>query len=687
MSEESGVVDVVVVPKFDMQCHESLMTAKDVKNLVRKYNVPLDLHPCAPTEGWTMDQLPEDHIGLYEQFFEFSGLRVPFSTLHLGVIRHFRVHISQLVPLRLNRLTMFEMYCRSLGKYAGGKIFNETFSGMKGWKDRFFFIDRRAIPDAMAWRHHDSDVSDAFSNNDFSIQDVQSLTKKIIDLRPVPPGILFGVGLATTWDCPGFFPVFKDTGRNVVTKHFEYLRFPTSFRSVDFTLWHKGVANPDQNYQHSGAAIPTNHLVGQNTTPPLPVGQPIPDKIDSQREVEVEDPKVVAAKEKKRAQVARDAAKKKDRKRGNDERDGNDGEPNILNDGNRSASHSPHGSVSESVHHFVNIEEKRDQESPPHVEPFVNLSGQPIHPTKEPVFLSKTNADRSSHPLKNLSTGDPASQPREILTGRNIEEVMPRTNGAPGSSGRSGGVQCFNQRGGAPKGLEAVRKLVDARLDLEHNDKLYTDAMSHYKTVKEEHAGCVQRIQILENEKNYLSAANHDQAARIHALEAELAKKDSALTYVERMVDEGNKEREKLTTQLSPAEIERFDCIRKLLPTIVSRLLQSHEYKQSLSEPFNMAIQAGWGKGLSEVRTEEQIMSALSRVKNFDAYSDRKLYPMYDGLFKKEYPYVKKIASGFRHSVADLLKIHHGPALSRGTSAPTISKALDGSSHPSNKKI
>ncbi|GKD12152.1 hypothetical protein Tco_1196559 [Tanacetum coccineum] len=96
--------------------------------------------------------------------------------------------------------------------------------------------------------------------------------------------------------------------------------------------------------------------------------------------------------------------------------------PNILNDGNRSASHSPHGSVSESVHHFVNIEEKRDQESPPHVKPFVNLSRQPIHPTKEPVFLYETNADRSSHPLKNLSTGDPASQPREILTGQNIEE-------------------------------------------------------------------------------------------------------------------------------------------------------------------------------------------------------------------------------------------------------------------------
>ncbi|GKG57107.1 hypothetical protein Tco_0582458, partial [Tanacetum coccineum] len=42
--------------------------------------------------------------------------------------------------------------------------------------------------------------------------------------------------------------------------------------------------------------------------------------------------------------------------------------------------------------------------------------------------------------------------------------------------------------------------------------------------------------------------------------------------------------------------------------------------------------------------------------------------------------YVKKIASGYRHSVAGLLKVHPEPAPDEGTSAPTISKALDGSS-------
>ncbi|GJZ98614.1 hypothetical protein Tco_0671067 [Tanacetum coccineum] len=204
MAEESGVADVVVVPKFDMQCHESNMTGKDVKNLVRKYNVPLDLHPCAPTEGWTMDKLSDDHIGLYELFLEFSGLRDE------GIER---------------------------------SIFVYRPEGHPG---------------------HDSDVCDAFSDNDFSIQDVQSLTEMVIDLRHVPFELLFGAGLATTWEFPGFFPVFKDTGGNVVTMS-EYLRFPF-LSGASFV---------------KGAVIPANHLVGQNTTPPLSVDQPIPDNTDS----------------------------------------------------------------------------------------------------------------------------------------------------------------------------------------------------------------------------------------------------------------------------------------------------------------------------------------------------------------------------------------------------------------------
>ncbi|GJX53011.1 hypothetical protein Tco_0281380 [Tanacetum coccineum] len=536
-------------------------------------------------------------------------------------------------------------------------------------------IDRRAIPDAMAQRHYESDVYDAFSNNDFSIQDIRTLNERIIDLRLVPPGLFFGVGLATTWDFPGFFPVFKDTGGN-------------------------------------GNAIPPNHPVGQNTTHLLSADQSIPDKTDSQLEVEVEDPKVVISREKKKAQAPKTAAKKKEnRKRANNEggivsiNSGNtDGGPNAPDDENRSVSHSPRGSVSESVHNFVNVEEIKDKESLPRIESFVNLSEKPVHPEKEQAFLSESNAYGSSHPLNyedsNLLVGAPASQPRDILTGQNVEE---------GESSRSATIHVPDWSiphscrvdtpmwcqelmvhlappaaqdesnaltnevdlhkawlaGAHAECPDTVRKLVTARQDLEHNARLYTGAINHYKELKEKHDGYEQKVKLLEDERNNLSAVNRDQALKIQKLEAEVARKDFALAAAERV---------------------STDRARILLPTMVGRLLQNHEYKKSLSEPFNMAIQAGWGKGLAEGRSEKEILAALHRAKTFDAYSDKKLYPMYHKLFEKEYPYIMKISSGYRHSVADHIKIHPNLAPSRGTPAPTISKALGGSSLPPNQK-
>ncbi|GJY09121.1 golgin candidate 1 isoform X2 [Tanacetum coccineum] len=233
-----------------------------------------------------------------------------------------------LVPLGLNRLTMFELYCRSLnivpsvnlfrvfykvskqghwfsfekrtGKSVGGQIFRETFSGLKGWKKRFFFLDRRVIPDAMAWRHHDSDVNDPVPEGGFNVSDVQTLTEQIVDLRPVPSGLLFHGGLTTTWDFPGFRHVFKDTEGNVITMS-EYLRFPfLSGASIS-----------------KGPALTPQDQVEQHTTRPLPVDQPIPEKTDHQKEIEVEDPKIVAIRKRK----ARAAAKKKEKKK-----QGGDGE-------------------------------------------------------------------------------------------------------------------------------------------------------------------------------------------------------------------------------------------------------------------------------------------------------------------------------------------------------------------------
>ncbi|GKB05126.1 hypothetical protein Tco_0833321 [Tanacetum coccineum] len=283
MSEEDQTVEVVPPVKSDMHSYSSTMTAKDVKDLAFKHNIPLDLHPVALTAEWAMDKLTDDFIGLYEQYFEFSGVRVSFSTLLLVVLDHFRMHISQGL-----------VYLREDG-WSHGKILNETFSGLKGWKKRFFFLDGRAIPQAMAWRHHDSNIHDPLPTDGLRTSDVATLNNQSIDIRLVPSGLLFHAGLATTWEFSGFLPVFKDTKGNIVTMS-EYLRFPFL----------------DGATVGQGDALSARNPITQRTIGPLPVNQSPPEKTTRMKEVETFDPKIVAIRERK----ARAAAKKRvERKR------------------------------------------------------------------------------------------------------------------------------------------------------------------------------------------------------------------------------------------------------------------------------------------------------------------------------------------------------------------------------------
>ncbi|GKB91013.1 hypothetical protein Tco_0963285, partial [Tanacetum coccineum] len=168
----------------------------------------------------TMDVLPPSAIGLYAHHFQQGGLRVPFSSFFLKVVEHFCVHISQLVPLGVNRVTFFEIYCRSLDITPTVPLFRVFYklckqghwfsfqnrvgkgcqpclkdapTSLKKWKDKFFLVDRRAAPIAMAWRHHDSSVPDPFpGSSEYNASDVAKLREVVISLRRPPLSILEG---------------------------------------------------------------------------------------------------------------------------------------------------------------------------------------------------------------------------------------------------------------------------------------------------------------------------------------------------------------------------------------------------------------------------------------------------------------------------------------------------------------
>ncbi|GKB98074.1 retrovirus-related pol polyprotein from transposon TNT 1-94 [Tanacetum coccineum] len=64
-----------VIPKFDMHVNPSVLSSDEVSSLVTEYAIPSDLHPCVPPSGLTMNRLPADKIGIYDQYLELSGVK------------------------------------------------------------------------------------------------------------------------------------------------------------------------------------------------------------------------------------------------------------------------------------------------------------------------------------------------------------------------------------------------------------------------------------------------------------------------------------------------------------------------------------------------------------------------------------------------------------------------------------
>ncbi|GKC76535.1 hypothetical protein Tco_1127309 [Tanacetum coccineum] len=145
-----------------MDLYHSRLTPDDLNDLIIEYKIPCDLHPQLPLEDFVMSELLDDAIGIYHWMFDLFGVRIPFSSLLLALIKHYRVHFSQLGPLGLNKTLCKQGDWFSFSKcHAPSPVcIDDNRSSMKHWKSGLFFIDRRAISDAMVWRHLNAAIND-----------------------------------------------------------------------------------------------------------------------------------------------------------------------------------------------------------------------------------------------------------------------------------------------------------------------------------------------------------------------------------------------------------------------------------------------------------------------------------------------------------------------------------------------
>ncbi|GJS91339.1 hypothetical protein Tco_0773975 [Tanacetum coccineum] len=604
MSSGSQSVGDVVVPKFDMHVNQSVLTSDEVNSLVVEYTIPLDLHPCVPPSGLTMNRLPPDKIGA------LVLLRAPF-----GEGRHQDSSVAEPPPIGV----------------------------------RAEYIRR--------------------------------LCEHIIDLLPVPPAMLYAVGLTTVWKHVGHHSVFKYGDGKVATSMSQFLKFPMA----------GGVR------VGKGTALAANEVIPQHTTPPLPSGSQIPEKSDHQRVVEVENERVLAAKRK--AQTAKDKAVGKRAAEGASQRTKkkkttplsfalSDSE---ADESNRSGS---------GTHHSAS----------PLNTIIPNEDGLATSLLSEPVTQTEEGTDQ---PLDNVEDTTEANSPQfehspqyqqSDHSGEDTQTVRsgPERTHASGSAGHgvsstSGGSHrlAFPARhpGGDGAGSSLRRDAVtpavrsqQSRLsdyqalqrswfELGRGALAQIDILRRYEALNEDygelfesHRSCravSDRLTETQNQlldtvqsRNQLSE-DHKALQQVHlgcvGKEADLVEKLAAMEKERDDLLDRDRERGAHPAVGGGSRLQDFlldrdrRCCRH-----TKGLLSSDEYRKSLSDVFNLAIAAGWSEGVKAACSEEEAQAFLATAVDYDPACKETFMTEFDSLFDKSYPYVEKLAESFRLPLEDL---------------------------------
>nr|GEU33636.1 hypothetical protein [Tanacetum cinerariifolium] len=186
-----GILYLILMAKKDMHTYVSRLKDTKLETLIATYDIPLDLRPRLPDHNFRMINLParDTTIGIYSRIFDSSGVRIPFSSFLLAVLKYFKVHISQLVPLGLSK----------------------TLSKQGDW----FSFARREDP-APVYK-----VPTSFNQNH-----IDQLKAHIMKLHDILEGVLIWFGLSIVWRNPMCDPVLRRPD-NTVMSIYDFLCMPS----------------------------------------------------------------------------------------------------------------------------------------------------------------------------------------------------------------------------------------------------------------------------------------------------------------------------------------------------------------------------------------------------------------------------------------------------------------------------
>ncbi|GJX97286.1 hypothetical protein Tco_0353084 [Tanacetum coccineum] len=181
----------------------------DLKDLVKTYRIPHDLYPRFPDPRFSMDRL--NKVVSFEVVYRDLNT---VSTVTLFCV--FQCLCKQGDWFSFSKRRNTEEVCMDDGP-----------SSLKKWKNKFFLIDRRAIPDYLTWRHSCSCVSDDLPSDGYDRNDVQRLCAHLICLREMREEVLVRSGLSSVWFNKECDPVFRRVDDNAEMSIYDFMTLPS----------------------------------------------------------------------------------------------------------------------------------------------------------------------------------------------------------------------------------------------------------------------------------------------------------------------------------------------------------------------------------------------------------------------------------------------------------------------------
>ncbi|KAK1425185.1 hypothetical protein QVD17_20531 [Tagetes erecta] len=220
-----------------MSLHLSKLDHLSLQQLCLKYSITPKYKPTLPHPDQLITDCPHGYIALYTKHFDFSNLRIPFSSFFLSFLKAYRLNISQLSPFGAIKVTHFEIACRAFGGEPSLPLFRQFYvlrrycdwypiekrktggpscvsmvpKSLINWKDYFFLVSADVIPFEMQWRedHEPLNVIDPRSEH-FDEKLFRMLADHHMPLQPVPEHVLIMTGLSRNWMEEDAEPILVD---------------------------------------------------------------------------------------------------------------------------------------------------------------------------------------------------------------------------------------------------------------------------------------------------------------------------------------------------------------------------------------------------------------------------------------------------------------------------------------------